>query len=486
MDLRKQRPKHHGGIRMTFIQTPGYTLCTMFPFTVPITVDPGHQRSLQVKAPGFRAVFQSTVSGTLRMRKRKPNEYTALASLLVPPTRPRQHRTAPPQVAVTEIHGTLLSHGIKVKDYGYHPIKVGHLNPASLLADGPSEEARHMHNVGERWDKYRDNMKAAPYKNMSASSKWKETDPRLLPPTPPMLFGGPVVVPTPGNPYVPLYPTHRIPTRFDTLEAVTLHDRRLYGARKVPIPGYVTRRLLSLGPGWVDLSRYDYLDLQELRNYDELLLIQGALSPGGVYPWVSTNYTSRTPPSDVWRHEALLKKIKARQKRRGARARAWSRVGAYGLEEVGRAAVQDAAHGAAEIREGKKRARENDGYGEEDRQFAKRPKQSLADGVAGGDIEMSNGTVVAPSNAGPSGAENRAVDEVQQSELSNAEVVSSPQAGKKRYPGKKPAGGDTQQSEMSNVAAVVPAQAGPSDKETGCRNELTRWTEAGSLVSKPG
>ncbi|KAJ7276714.1 hypothetical protein C8J57DRAFT_1310178 [Mycena rebaudengoi] len=106
----------------------------MFPFTVTISVDPGRQRGFQIQAPGFRALFQSTVSGILRSRKRKPNESiprTSLPSPYCEATYEESLTTIPPTVTVEQIHKTLMSNGIVVRDFYYPPTTIGHLNPVS-------------------------------------------------------------------------------------------------------------------------------------------------------------------------------------------------------------------------------------------------------------------------------------------------------------------------------------------------------------------
>jgi hypothetical protein len=114
----------------------------MFEFGVPITVDAGHQRSLEVKTHGFRATFRSAVSGVLRLRKKRHNEPTPRQASPLP----KRAATAgeiydaktPPYVEVAEVQETLLSHGIKVRDFGYQPTLAGHLHPGFANPDFPS------------------------------------------------------------------------------------------------------------------------------------------------------------------------------------------------------------------------------------------------------------------------------------------------------------------------------------------------------------
>ncbi|KAJ7279302.1 hypothetical protein C8J57DRAFT_132143 [Mycena rebaudengoi] len=210
-------------------------------------------------------------------------------------------------------------------------------------------------------------------------------------------------------------------------DAMVAHDLRVSGySSKFPICGLVTRRLLSLGPLWVDLSAYSKDDLDALRRYDALLLRQHGSTPEGVYPWVPTRngaqfhyedhlvgpdddwrveYVKRVGPGKVGLHEVLLH----------------DEVALQGMEELARQKAdalkaEEAARMTAEVREGKKRAREDTRYSEEVRARAKRQREGPPEDAGCRDVKGANGARAVTAGSSGSGknqdGKKRAFDQV--------------------------------------------------------------------------
>ncbi|KAF7293089.1 hypothetical protein MIND_01208300 [Mycena indigotica] len=102
---------------------------------------------------------------------------------------------------------------------------------------------------------------------------WEMPHPLLRPVTYQPPHYPPHHVPSPQDPIY--YDTHRLPGHFSPILGVVEVEYRLsQQPRTVPILGLTTRRLLTISPDLVDLSRYQEMDLEELRRYDRRLLFQ--------------------------------------------------------------------------------------------------------------------------------------------------------------------------------------------------------------------
>ncbi|KAJ6632117.1 hypothetical protein B0H10DRAFT_1976128 [Mycena sp. CBHHK59/15] len=352
----------------------------MLGIKLPITVGKGPRRTFSVKAPGIRATLTTSISGFLLLRRKLFDEIPVGVPYYRQPgiDPPLEKGPAPllHPVDLTEIHNTLVSSGIKVQDFAYSPLKVGHRCPVDPDACLPTKEG--LEHMAERRKTLPANAADPLPPYPMSDAEWEPTDPRILPNNPPPIRTGPVVVPT-DTPFERIYPTHRITARFDPVAGVREHDFRLSQyPRTYPIRGRTTRRLLTLAPGWVDLSQYTEADFDELRRYDAILLRQ-SLTEEGVYPWVTIGGWSDPPTAEdrasMQEHENMLRFDMALEKA--------ARIIAH-KEELVRVMVEETAREAKA--RGKKRVRD-DGGGEEQGRAAAKRRRPLIRSYAHADLE---------------------------------------------------------------------------------------------------
>ncbi|KAF8208082.1 hypothetical protein K438DRAFT_2012919 [Mycena galopus ATCC 62051] len=280
----------------------------MTTMSIPISVDPRRQRTLTVVGFGVKALITAKVSGKLIIRKKRlvhephPNQKIAPWHETPPvpdPLRPRPIDNSeelgtpipPMPTYFPEDHQqNLVSNGIKVRDFAYPVTRVGHRTPTHPHPMALTKEGEEK--LGQ--EKAKD-IPLSPEKGPmpSVSMEWAVPHPSLRPVA--VLEGAPLKAPTPEAPYCPIYENHRIPVPFPVFNAVVQVNCRLaQKPRTVPIRGMITRRLLTLGPHLVDLSRYHEMDLEELRRYDRRIVWQlmHGIEP---YPWYSDRDPAWTP-----------------------------------------------------------------------------------------------------------------------------------------------------------------------------------------------
>ncbi|KAJ7630846.1 hypothetical protein FB45DRAFT_916703 [Roridomyces roridus] len=255
-------------------------------FTIPIPVKRGAQRTVKLLGFGFKSLLVTKVPGKLLLRRKEATPVAPDRADILPynATPPKPDPTAPPLAAAApavksgyqtyfpdhgepeNIHATLVSAGIKVRDFAYSPNRAGHNNPThpQPLAPVPNPETPAAENLF-----YPVEQSPMP----SVSTEWTEPHPCLRPIPKSLWKGGKLHVPTLDKPYIPKYDTHRIPGWFDQANSLLQVEYRLSeNPRCNPIPGVITRRLLTLSPNLVDLSRYNKMDLEELHRYDRAVV----------------------------------------------------------------------------------------------------------------------------------------------------------------------------------------------------------------------
>ncbi|CAK5278652.1 unnamed protein product [Mycena citricolor] len=320
--------------------------------TIPISVRPGAQRTLTAVGRGIKAILQTAVSGRLIIRPKRPEERLAIekrtagnqkevegrdteetvvteedhgegeksdeipddtevymkseiAGWYTPPPTPGARWpasavTAPsvwPNFATTEpvdeIHQTLVELGIKVRDFAYPSHCVARTDPLApepmkLLSGetSPLVPTPDIPRQGTPWEPPHPSLRPLP-----ESSALKIRDALCKKYDVPML--------KPAR--VPMYETHRIPAPFSPVQIVMYIEGRLSQTpRTIPILGMYTRRLLSISPFLVDLSRYHEMDLEELRRYDARILrraVEAGIEP---YPWKVVGVPHGWAPSPEW------------------------------------------------------------------------------------------------------------------------------------------------------------------------------------------
>ncbi|KAK7042545.1 hypothetical protein R3P38DRAFT_2891109 [Favolaschia claudopus] len=266
--------------------------------SIPISVEPRRQRTLKIVGFGLKAVFTSKIPGRLVLFRTKAHDTEIHCDLLnspsethaVPdPVKPEQAVSIVvlPTVFPEDIHADVVSRGIKVRDFAYPATRIGHSNPTHPHSMETAKNPKETINEAKNED-LPDSPENAPMPSVFMT--WQPPHPALRPiPRPPLL---PCSTP---NQFVPVYPTHRIPVEFHVLSAIAqVHTRLAETPRTVPIRGTTTRRLLTLGPGLVDLSQYHEMDLEELRRYDRLIIwsLMHGIDP---YPWYPDCYPGWVP-----------------------------------------------------------------------------------------------------------------------------------------------------------------------------------------------
>ncbi|KAJ7472131.1 hypothetical protein FB451DRAFT_1471379 [Mycena latifolia] len=389
---------------------------------------------------GILSKLRDIMVGKLVLRKKKKVQDTRYSMNLTQKTAPVNNEHPVKQLLpadVTEIYYTLVSSGIKVRDFAYAPNQIGHLNPVDEIDPG---SLTYLENYYAR---LKDPPPPIPD---HYSRQWTETDPRLMPPQPVLMSNHPVQVPTPDAPFVPLYPTHRITSKFHQRDAMLEHDYRLSeDPRTRPIRGITSRRLLALGPGWVDLSRYAQMDINALWEYDCILFEQS--QDTGVYPWVPA-YEVFTPPTleerEAWRqyYEQPMQRRDARwaaeEKRHEMTEASHERKESSCHLESGRSLDdQENVCSPTALRYGKKRARENNSAEEgtgarPKRQRISRTLAAKASAVTGpskprkkrrlDELEQAAGEAAAPESATSSPRKKRRLRKVEEAETETPTV----------------------------------------------------------------
>ncbi|KAJ7868484.1 hypothetical protein B0H13DRAFT_1057182 [Mycena leptocephala] len=287
----------------------------MSSLTIPIPVATRTQRTLKLVGFGIKAVLTTKVPGKLVVRKKRGEEDSHCHLYVAPHTTPPvpdptlPTPDGPPEgagllfatplatVFPEDIHQDLVSCGIKVRDFAYPATRVGHTNPTHSHPMALTEEAQEKSGK----EKAKDIPLSAENAPMpSISTTWTVPHPSLRPVSEPE--SAPFEVPTLEKPYHPVYETHRIPGAFNPPGALLSIQYRLsQNPRTVPIRGLVTRRLLTLSPHLVDLSRYHEMDLEELRRYDRCIVWQlmNGIEP---YPWYSELDPAWTPDEEELAH----------------------------------------------------------------------------------------------------------------------------------------------------------------------------------------
>ncbi|KAJ6541998.1 hypothetical protein DFH09DRAFT_1282697 [Mycena vulgaris] len=330
----------------------------------------GQVKKSVVRKLGFRAKELDAEESNLDLPTKSPKP--ALAEKDGPVSLP------PTVDSVAEMHATLIASGIKVRDFAYRPTQIGHLNPADEINPGHFTRESYL-------ETYYALLQDPPSPVLDQyGPQWSETDPRLLPPQPVLMSDQPVVIPTPDSPFVPLYPTHRITGKFNQRGAMIEHDYRLSQTHRTrPIRGLTSRRLLSLGPGWVDFERYTQMDIDALARYDNMLFSQNLT--GGVYPWVPMHQTL-TPPAREERDACLQHYVESKQRqdarlaeKRREREKRHEREGkSRQIENKSRGpddgSGQELARSSLTVPTRKKRGRDDDSVAERTRAGTKRQK----------------------------------------------------------------------------------------------------------------
>ncbi|KAJ7734774.1 hypothetical protein DFH07DRAFT_119993 [Mycena maculata] len=285
------------------------TLPTTPTFTIPISIKGRAQRTFKLVGFGLKTVFTTKISGKLVVRqKTAPIDCDPFGIQPWPVTPPKPDPNEPdvrfketdgiyvplPTDFIEDIHEALVSNGIKVRDFAYPVGRARHTNPThpqSMALDKTSEEDK----SGQ--EKQTDNAIPSSPENApmpSLSPTWTEPHPCLRP-LMKRKWDGVLEIPTPEKPYIPVYETHRIPGWWDQAAAIAEHDYRLSeNPRTVPIMGITTRRLLTLSPNLVDLSRYDPMDFEELRRYDRRIvcMLMNGFEPR---PWRAIHHPNWVP-----------------------------------------------------------------------------------------------------------------------------------------------------------------------------------------------
>ncbi|KAJ7291471.1 hypothetical protein C8J57DRAFT_1273109 [Mycena rebaudengoi] len=266
-------------------------------FSVPITMDGAHQRTVKIRCPGISAVFTTIRAGTLIFRK-KTDRDLPVPSKSAPaiPAEPARFVVAASQ-DVRDIDEVLENNNILVRDFAYAESKRGHAcpvlgRPHEILqldedSDLENEEEVTNHLVSDDPDSEKV-PQPFPLVNLSRPLTKEDADQRVRPyiDLADLPHVEPVKVPSPSTPFEPAFPAHRIPGLFNHILAKQEHDYRLGPDRnnKIPIPGMYTRRLLTIDPDSVDLARYRRIDFEALYAYDRALARQ--LRRGdALYPW---------------------------------------------------------------------------------------------------------------------------------------------------------------------------------------------------------
>ncbi|KAJ7151339.1 hypothetical protein C8R43DRAFT_1004866 [Mycena crocata] len=270
-------------------------------FTIPISVKGRTQRTLKFVGYGFKSMLTTKISGRLVIRKKAKNYF--------PPTGPLPTTTEcwkgghhqdwsaehdrgwePPVPELSEdIHADLVPLGIKVRDFAYPATRVGHQAPVDPRPMAWSEEEKAKDPAKKDIP---DDPDVSPMPCVSMTCTKPHPSIR---PLPKREWTGVLEPPTPENPYIPVYPTHRIPGWFEQSCALSEVEYRLSQTpRTYPICGSVTRRLLTLSPDLVDLTRYAEMDLEELRRYDRGIIWQG-LNGIEPYPWRALHHPAWCP-----------------------------------------------------------------------------------------------------------------------------------------------------------------------------------------------
>ncbi|KAF7319630.1 Monocarboxylate transporter [Mycena chlorophos] len=229
------------------------------PLVIPIAL-PAHkhaQRTLKAVGRGLKSLLTTSVPGTLVIRKKTSGDTPP-----PPVLEPVQQAVPgnPPVLATTwpeDNQAQLVKLGIKVRDFAYPVGRVGHTEPTnkSPLAQAKSQKHEEEDDEDDKAPTPPTCVEETPMPRVSMS--WEHPHPLLRPNTDPN------------------YETHRIPGLFSPIQAILEVEARLrQNPRTVPILGITTRRLLTLSPDLVDLSRYHEMDLEELRRYDRRMLFQ--------------------------------------------------------------------------------------------------------------------------------------------------------------------------------------------------------------------
>ncbi|KAJ7700339.1 hypothetical protein B0H17DRAFT_1195753 [Mycena rosella] len=265
-------------------------------FTIPISVSNRTQRTLKLVGCGIKSILTTKVSGRLVIRKKASvNGFGAVGILpwgvTAEPAPPPilqnvdNRSVVPAAVKVEDLHAQLVSHGIKVRDFAYPANRVGHSKPVDPRPMAFVQEAESDKDIPLTPEE-------TPMPCVSATGT--EPHPAMLP-LPKCKWRGSFKIPTLTRPYRAVYATHRIPSWFDQAAAVVEVEYRLsQNPRTVPIIGLTTRRLLTLSPDLVDLTRYAEMDLEELRRYDRRL-VWGLLHGVEPYPWRAVHRRNWVP-----------------------------------------------------------------------------------------------------------------------------------------------------------------------------------------------
>ncbi|KAJ7050189.1 hypothetical protein C8F01DRAFT_1375737 [Mycena amicta] len=274
---------------------------------IPVPVPSKTQRTIKLVGRGLKSLLTTKVSGKLVIRKKKSiEEIPSVTTTPAAPPLEEDDGGRPPILATVwpeDIHHNLVSRGIKVRDFAYPVGRVGHREPthphplvtvpvarkenkettaaeadeSTKEAEGSTKEAEGSTNAKDTDESEEHHgpparVESTPMPRISTS--WELPHPLLRPiatyPRPPY---PPDHIPTPKD--HPIYETHRIPGHFSPILGVIEVEARLgQDPRTVPILGITTRRLLTVSPDLVDLSRYHEMDLEELRRYDRRMLFQ--------------------------------------------------------------------------------------------------------------------------------------------------------------------------------------------------------------------
>ncbi|KAJ7507085.1 hypothetical protein B0H11DRAFT_1970169 [Mycena galericulata] len=287
-------------------------------FSIPISVKRRAQRTVKVVGFGFKSVLTTTIPGKLVIRRKvAPVDFEpfGIQPWDVTPPKPPNVPEVPPAVDggwwvpvaadyPEEIHETLVSAGIKVRDFAYPTTRVGHTTPIhpKPMSFVKNEDAKSANQKEQTVDDIPASPENAPMP--CVSSTWTEPH-QCLRPLLKRKWDGILEGPSPEKPYRRVYELHRIPSWFDQAGALLEVEYRLsQKPRTLPIHGQITRRLLTLSPHLIDVSRLDEMDLEELRRYDQRIVWQLAngIEP---YPWRAVHHPNWTPsPAN---RELLLK-----------------------------------------------------------------------------------------------------------------------------------------------------------------------------------